>query len=139
MNYWMCIVNRKNWEIIKDSNIWGVSERHKHLISLVKNGDKIIFYITREMVFSGIYEAISKVYLDKDRLFEPIKAYKAEVFPYRIKIRPLKIAEQPIQIKSLIPDLEFITNKEKWGGHFIGKAMRILSKKDYLLLNHMIT
>ena len=70
MNYWMCIINRENWEIVKDKNIWGVSEKHKYMVPKIKIGDKMVFYITREMIFGGIYEAVSEAYQEKKRIFE---------------------------------------------------------------------
>lgn len=132
---WICLVNRKNWEIIKDKNVWGVSERHKNIISKIEKGDNIIFYIIGEKVFAGIYIAESKVYEDSNKLFEQITVKKIEIFPYRIKIKPIKIAGEPIKIKPLITDLEFITNKSRWQTHFFGKAMRTIPVKDYTLLN----
>lgn len=138
MNYWICNVNRANWEIVKEKNIWGVSERYKNTISKVEKGDKIVFYIIREMVFAGIYESLSKAYEDSKRLFEPIQPDENETFPYRIKISPIKIVKEPIPIKSVLSELDFITNKKIWGSHFIGKAMRTIPKNDYLLLNRKL-
>lgn len=138
MNYWICIVNRKNWEIIKEKNIWGVSERNKNIILKIKIGDKIVFYIIKEMVFAGIFEAKSETYIDQKILFEPIKKTKVELFPYRIQIAPIKIVGEPNKIKSIITDLEFIKNKRRWSGHFFGKAMINLLQNDYLLLNRIM-
>lgn len=101
-------------------------------------GDKIVFYIRGEKVFAGIYEVVSEMYEDASRLFEPIPTDKTEVFPYRIKIAPIKISKEPIQIKSIMSDLEFIKNKENWGGYFFGKAIRTLPKKDFLFLERML-
>lgn len=134
MNYWICIINRENWEIVKDKNIWGVSEKHKNIISKIKIGDKMVFYITKEMIFGGIYEAVSEAYQDKSRLFESITADKIEIFPYRIRITPIKVAKEPVEIKVLISNLEFITNKKTWRSYLFGKAMRNLSKKDYAII-----
>ncbi len=36
MNYWLCILNSENWEIVKNKKIWGVTARHKNKISQVK-------------------------------------------------------------------------------------------------------
>lgn len=63
--------NKENWEIVKNKNIWGVSERNKNKISQVAHGDIIVFYIVGEKVFAGIYEAVSVMYKNANRLFEP--------------------------------------------------------------------
>lgn len=138
MNYWICIVNRVNWKVISDKNIWGVSEKHKNMLSNVKKGDKLVFYIIREIVFAGIYEVVSEMYKDYSKLFEPNPSDTTEAFPYRIKIAKIKIAKEPVPLKSLISDLEFITNKENWGGYFFGKAIRTLPKNDFFLLERML-
>ena len=134
MNYWICIINRENWEIVKDKNIWGVSEKYKYMASEIKIGDKMVFYITKEMIFEGIYEAVSEVYQGKNKIFESITTDKIELFPYRIKIIPIKVAKEPVEIKALISNLEFITNKKTWYSYLFGRAMRKLSKKDYEII-----
>lgn len=131
MNYWICIINRINWEIVKNKNIWGVSERNKYIIPRVMKGDKLVFYITQEGILAGIFEAVSEIFEDNSRLFE---SDKGEMFTYRIKIAPFKISKEPIKLKSLISVLEFIINKKSWGTYFFGRAMRSLSKKDYLII-----
>lgn len=130
MNSWICIVNRENWEIVKNKNIWGVSEKNKYILSRVMKGDKLVFYITQEGILAGIFEAVSVIFEDNSRLFE---SDKGELFTYRIKIAPLKISK-PIKIIYLISVLEFIINKKSWGTYFFGRAMRSLSKKDYLII-----
>jgi len=57
-----------------------------------------------------------------------------EVFPLRIRLKPIKIFEKPVDFKSLIPKLKFITNKQKWTGHLMGKAMRQIPEVDYDLI-----
>ncbi len=59
---------------------------------------------------------------------------KSESFPYRIKLKPLKIFAKPVNFKSLIPELKFIKNKKKWSGHLMGKAMREIPEEDFELV-----
>jgi predicted RNA-binding protein len=59
---------------------------------------------------------------------------KNEVFPLRIKLKPIKIFDKPVDFKSLIPKLKFIKNKQKWTGHIQGKAMREIPEEDYNLI-----
>ena len=37
-NYWLCILNRKNFEIVKEKNVWGVSKRHKNQFYKILGG-----------------------------------------------------------------------------------------------------
>jgi len=56
-----------------------------------------------------------------------------EVFPYRIRLKPAKIFDTPVEFKPLIPKLSFIKNKTMWTGH-IRQAMRIIPEEDYKLI-----
>jgi len=38
-------------------------------------------------------------------------------YPYRVKIKPIKIFDEPVEFKPLIPKLSFIRNKDKWTGY----------------------
>lgn len=53
-----------------------------------------------------------------------------EVFPYRFRLKPVKIFRQPVEIKPLIPELGSVTNKTMWSGHF-RQAMREIPEEDY--------
>ncbi len=142
MSYWICITTRENWEIIKKEKIWGVPERHKNTIRKVKPGDKLIFYLRQERVdkevlpsaIAGIMEASSEVFLDRKRIFKGSPRDSKEIFPYRVKLKEVKIPERPVEFKPLIPKLKFIKNKSKWAGHLMGKAMREIPEEDYKLI-----
>ena len=139
MTHWLCITNEENWKIIKEKNIWGVAERHKNTISRVKPGDKLLIYVKQERRkdeiteprIVGAYEVASEIFKDAKRIFKTPRGMGSESFPYRIKLKPLKIFTKPVDFKSLIPKLKFITNKRKWSGHLMGKAMRKIPDEDY--------
>lgn len=142
MAYWLCITNEDNWKVIKQKNIWGVPERHKNTIAKVKPGDKLLIYlkqerdkdIVKEPRIVAVYEATSEVFKDPSRIFKTPKGVGNETFPLRIKLRPVKIFDKPVEFKPLIPKLRFITNKKKWSGHLMGKAMREIPEEDYRLI-----
>ena len=82
----------------------------------------------------AVYEASSEVFKDSSRIFKTPEGMGNETFPLRIKLKPIKIFEKPVDFKSLIPKLKFIKNKQKWSGHLMGKAMREIPKEDYYLI-----
>ncbi len=89
--------------------------------------------IDRELIPSavtGSYDAISDVYEDESPLFVTPKAQGNEMFPLRIKVKPVKMFTKPIPIKPLVPELTFIKNKKMWSGS-IRTAMRIIPEEDY--------
>jgi predicted RNA-binding protein len=142
MVYWLCITTEENWEVIRNKNIWGVPERHKNTIAKVKSGDKLLIYLKQEKIkdevkeprIVAVYEAVSEVFRDSSRIFKTPKGMGDESFPFRIKLKPVKIFDKLVEFKSLIPKLKFITNKKKWSGHLMGKAMREIPEEDYRLI-----
>ena len=142
MTYWLCITNEENWKVIRERNIWGDPERHKNTIARVKPGDKLAIYLKRERVkdkvveprIVAVYEAVSEIFRDSSRIFKTPKGMGNETFPLRIKLKPVKIFEKPVEFKPLIPKLKFITNKKKWSGHLMGKAMREIPEEDFKVI-----
>ena len=142
-NYWLCITNNQNWEIIKEKKIWGVSKRHEKAIRKSKIGDKLIFYVKQENQkgkiieprIVGVFEVASDVYEESTKIFKaPPKTN--ETYPLRIKVKPLILGE--IKFKPLLPQLTFIKNKKRWSGHLMGKAMRPIPREDYELIRRLM-
>jgi len=147
MTYWLCITNEVNWKVIKEKNIWGVPEKHKNTIMKVKPGDELLIYLKQEKVNNevkeprivGVFEVISEPFKDSTRIFSSKGMRTNETFPWRVKIKPIKIFDKPIEFKPLIPKLKFITNKKKWSGHLKGKAMREIPEEDFKLILHAMS
>jgi predicted RNA-binding protein len=141
MTHWLCITTEENWNVIKKKNVWGVQERHRNTIAKAKPGDKCLIYVMsakrdKEVIPPRIvaaYEVVSEVYKDKRKIFKPYISTN-EVYPLRIKLKPIKIFKKPVDFKLLIPKLKFIKNKQKWTGHIQGKAMREIPEEDYRLI-----
>lgn len=142
MTYWLCITTEENWEIIRKRNLWGVTERERNLISKVKPGDMLVFYVKmrvekREITnprIVGVYKVVSEPYRDSSKIFRPLEKRKSEVFPYRMRIEPVKIFSQPKDFKSFVGRLNFIKNKRKWSAYLRGKSMKELPEGDFKLL-----
>ena len=80
---------------------------------------------------TAAYEITSKPFVDVSQVFiKPSTMQGEEVFTYRVKLKPVKIFKEPLDFKSLIPKLEFITNKKQWTGH-LRTAMRTIPEEDY--------
>ena len=119
-----------------------MGEKHRNTIAKVKPGDKCLIYVmstkkdneTIPPRIMAVYEVISEVFKDSSRIFKPPARNRNETFPLRIRLKPVKIFGKPIDFKSLIPKLKFITNKKRWTGHIQGKAMREIPEDDYNLI-----
>ena len=142
MSHWLCVTTEENWMVIKKKNVWGVPERHKNTIERVKPGDKLLIYVkqrrekekTVEPKIVAAYEVTSEVFRDGSRIFKSPPNMSRESFPLRIRLKPLRIFQTPVEFKPLIPKLKFIKNKKKWSGHLMGKAMREIPREDYKLI-----
>lgn len=138
MTYWLCITNEENWNVVNAKNIWGVAERHRNTIAKVRTGDTLLMYLKQEKIndeikesrIAGVFEAASAIYSDSKKIFEVPKGMGNETFPLRVTLKPVTIFKEPVAFKPLIPKLSFITNKKKWAGHLMGKAMRAIPEED---------
>ncbi len=135
---WLCISTRANDKITRKKLVWGVANRYKKTIARVNEGDTFLMYTMQEVVdgeiipsaVTGIYEASSEVYEDDSSIFVTPKALGNEIFPLRIKVKPVKIFKEPIPFKPLVPKMIFIKNKTMWSGS-IRTAMRVIPEEDY--------
>ena len=138
MTHWIASSNRENAKILDKKHIWGVPKRNKTLTLRVKPGDTILVYVRQEKegdtilpsAVTGAYDVVSEPYEDRARLFITPPQMGDEVFPYRMKVKPVAVFAEPLEFKPLIPDLKFITNKTMWSGH-LRQAMREIPEEDY--------
>lgn len=143
MTHWLAISNRDNSKVVIEKNIWGVPKRHINQISKTRPEDPLLIYVGQQIVdkettlppaITGCFEIISDVYEDTREIFIAPPKLVNEIFPLRIKLKPIKIFDDPVEFKPLIPKLKFITNKEQWSGHIRGQAIRIIPEEDYKLI-----
>ena len=141
MGYWLCVTSEENWRVIREKKVWGVSEKFKKTIQRVKPGDKLVFYLVQtrkgdEIIPSrivGVFEAVSEAYRDSSRIFKGKSTGGEITYPYRVKLKPIKIFHKPIEFKPLIPKLNFIKYKDKWTG-YIRLPMRKIPEEDFQLI-----
>jgi len=141
MTHWIASSNRENAKILDTKHIWGVPRRNKNLLHRVKPGDTILVYIRQERegdailpsAITGAYEVVAEPYEDHTRLFATPPHMGGEVFPCRMRVRPVAVFAEPLEFKPLIEDLAFITNKKMWSGH-LRQAMREIPEVDYRLI-----
>ncbi len=143
MEYWLAISNRANSDITIKKRVWGVPKRSINQISRTRPGDTLLVYVgqqvinketTRPPAITWCFDITSEVYEDTSRIFTTPPKLGDEIFPLRIKLRPIRIFDPPVEFKPLIPKLTFITNKTQWSGHIRGQAMRTIPEEDYRLI-----
>jgi len=110
--YWLCVTNEENWRVVKKRLVWGVSERYREKMESVEVGDFLIFYVKPKRIFSSAGFPSN------------------EVFPYRVRLEPVVVPDEPVDFVPLIEKLSFIVNKRWWTGYF-RQAMRVIPKEDF--------
>lgn len=126
MNYYLTSLRKENYEILEDNNfeLIGFNEK-SHLAEKLQSGDIIILYIgSRVSKIAGYVSVTDKYYWDTELIWD-------DVFPKRVKIKPIRILEaaKMIDIRALIPSLSFVTNKERYGMSFLA-GLRQIPEED---------
>jgi len=145
MAYWIYVTNSENWRITKKENILGASVRYKSVLSKVKKGDRCFIYVKSgrtdegkvKSKIVGEYEVASTVFEDSKILFKAPPKKEDETFKLRIKLKPIKIYENPIDFKPLVQKLAFIKNKKHWALHFMGRAILEIPEGDCELIGSL--
>ncbi len=112
MNYWIIALPRPDMEHCIKIGVFG--KDRKVGIGKVKKGDKVACYVTGECKIMALGEATSDYYMDDTRIF------KADgQFPDRFdfKAKPVGKAHE-VDIREMVDDLTFITNKLYWSVFF---------------------
>ncbi|UUX92986.1 EVE domain-containing protein [Methanoplanus endosymbiosus] len=121
MTVWIASTNRENREVIEKKNLWGVPKRNKKSIERSNPGDKILIFVRQEIAgeggnaganavatddilpsaITGAFEIISEPFEDESLVFKkPSTMPGEESFPYRVKLKPVEIFEEPLDFKS---------------------------------------
>jgi len=141
MGCWLCVTSEENWKVIRERNVWGVGEEFRKTIKRVKPGDKFVFYVVQtkkgdQIIPSrivGVFEAVSEPYRDSSKIFKSKSKGGETIYPYRVKLKSIKIFDEPVEFKQLISKLSFIRNKDKWTG-YVRLPMRKIPEEDYQLI-----
>lgn len=119
MGYWLFVKRGSHAvcvEQIKQKK-WILNNRTSNRLRLEK-GDKVVFYIAGSHRKKIIANAEISSHLKKESEILSIGIYK------------IKIWKNPFSIHEIIPRLDFIKNKKRWGLYLQGGIIN-LSKHDY--------
>ncbi len=128
MNYWLIALPREDMEHCIKVGTFGA--HRKHAIGNVQKGDKVACYITKESKIIALGEATSSYYMDDKKIF------KADgTFPDRFDFHALPLGkENEIDFKTMVDDLQFITNKFYWTV-YLRNGIAKISRDDWELIN----
>ena len=130
-NYYMIVTNEVDyeWDIDNKFVCAGFPKRNKKSVQKMKEGDKIIYYVTKQSKFMAAVEVIGEYFYSEQWIWDD----PYDLWPYRIHTKPIcyiKNFDNGVFIKDIWDDLEFIKNKKKWGSQVQG-SFRKFSENDY--------
>lgn len=127
MNYWLISLPRVDMMHCINKGVFGA--RHKGLLSAAKKGDKVVCYVTKDCKIIALGELTSDYYTGSTQIFLADGS-----FPARFNFVASKLpSDNEIDIRSMVDDLSFITNKLSWSV-FFRLSNRRLPKSDYELI-----
>lgn len=128
VNYWMCSVNRQNFDKVVQHNVWGVTDLNKGSLQKSEEEDYLLFYIHGEQAIGGAFMVKKGPYRESKAIFS------GGTYPYRVGISPHIVPKKSLPFTpELRSRLRFITNKSYWSGHF-RRAMRTIPEEDYRMI-----
>jgi len=138
VNYWLCVTNEDNWNVVKKQKVWGVPEkRGSRQIVAVKPGDFLVFYVTPKRI-GGIFKAVSEPFESKEKIFNWADFGREELFPYRVKLEPTVIAEEPVPFDKVVKKLSFTRGIKRWSV-LLRRAMFKISAKDFEVIEGFVS
>jgi Uncharacterized protein conserved in archaea len=154
-NYWICVTNPYNWDIIKAKNLWGTDNRYEKTMRRISVGDKFVIYTTglygwknvhipnisslKRLSNSivGIYSVVESYRYDNIPIGWKNREGKDETYPHRVKIAPILMDFKPIPLgrqkegQPYRDELWFIADKSKSWYSLVYASMMRIQKDDY--------
>jgi hypothetical protein len=135
---WILTGSPENLEATRahDFSVIGLKERRRRQALEIELGDRIVFYVTREMAFAASARIAGELYEDRTPIW-PGKAKNPDPYPWRFPTEPEWILERSawIPAETLVEQLEHIAKwpREHWKLAFQGQ-LRPLGDGDAQLL-----
>lgn len=142
MQTWVLTGSVGNFEKTEelDFKLIGLKERRRKQASEMEIGDRIIFYLTKVMAFSGAVEITSDLFEDRTPIW-PGKPGNPDPYPWRRETR-LELAlpqEAWLPAEEVKDDMEHILKwpPEHWKLAFQGQLRTVSDKDAKLLMQRM--
>ena len=137
VNYWLCVTNENNWNVIKAHKIWGVPEKGgKRQIEGVRPGDLLIIYVMPKKI-GGIFRAVSEPFESREKVFNWADFGREEIFPFRVKLEPVAVPSEPLPCEKLVGKLSFTKGIKRWSIK-LRRAMFKISAEDFEIIMEFV-
>lgn len=134
MKYWLVVTSSENFAHDREKlgfKLQGLPYRFRRQVQRMEIGDRVTYYIMKLQRFGATatitgdyFEDTTKVWTDFDEMWPARRASKPNI---------ILNDDELVDAKKLVPDLEFIKKKDKWGTYFQG-SIRTLPEEDFKLI-----
>lgn len=118
---WLAVASPENWSKCLNSNIWAADDNRSQQIKKMQKNDEIVVYLIG-MKLAALCLVVSEYYYDETKIWDN------GVYPHRVKIEPILIPINPVDIKKLYNI--YLRYKGSSGGYF-GQSIRPLPLNEY--------
>jgi predicted RNA-binding protein len=134
MKYWLVVTSPENFKLDRDTlgfKLQGLRHRFRRQVQRMSNGDRVAYYIMKLQKFGATATITGDYFEDYSKVWND----DSEMWPARRPSKPNIVLndDELIDTKRLVPNLNFIENKEKWGTHFQG-SIRSIPEEDFRLI-----
>jgi len=118
VTYWIVVGSEENMRIAESRgfDVFGFKSTRRNEVSRMRQGDRLIFYLTKIMKFGGIAEVTSEYFEDHSKVFKSEKK-PGEDYPFRVKAKAeiILAPEQYLDVREIAPALAFT---QRWGDNW---------------------
>jgi hypothetical protein len=135
--YWMLVINPENFRrtLEQGFTVQGIRSRHRRRAEAMREGDKVLYYITGRMAFAAICTLTSSLFEDHSLIWRAPR--RDEDYPWRFKVRPDEVLDENewLPARELAYRMEYVRKwpPEYWALAFVGHVHQ-LAQKDYKLV-----
>ncbi len=136
-NYWMLAVSPAYYEAVYAQNftVLGLAKAHKKRAQRMEVGDRVLYFVTGELVFAATATVTGTYFEDQKPIFP--EGSGGETYSFRVKTRPGIILDKDHQIdgRLIAPRLDYVRRwtPELWPLAFV-ELLHLAPKTDFLLL-----
>lgn len=140
-NYWIAVSGEANFDKTGELGfeLQGFKSRQRRKAERMAEGDKLVWYITKEMVFAGYATITGPYFEDHEPIWEGKKA--GEDYPWRVPIRKELVLDREawVDVEGIARRMEYVSKwpAEHWRLAFQGNLHEI-PESDFNLIKEAL-
>ncbi len=143
MQGWIVVGSPDNFELLRERqfDICAFKASRRKQSSEMQPGDRLVYYLTGEVLFGGIVEVTGEMFEDSSDIGLRSKSISGEEYPFRIATKPVVIPDPGdyIDVREITDQLE---KTRKLGPKRLGIAFRgnlhRITDEDYATIERLL-